>query len=85
MHHFNIGAKATIEVYHALGINSGAFCAAGVRGADRLRVTKSNYKAEEKNKVRRKVIRGRNKRKGDKNEEEEGKHMQQVHFKYSLM
>jgi hypothetical protein len=31
------------------------------------------YKAEEKNKVQRKVIRGRKKRKGDKNEVEEGK------------
>ena len=71
--HFNIGAKATIEVFKALGINPGAFCVAGVREADRLRVTKSIYKAEEKNKVRRKVIRGRNKRKGDKNEEREGK------------
>jgi hypothetical protein len=29
MHHFNIGAKATIEVYKALGINPGAFCVAG--------------------------------------------------------
>jgi hypothetical protein len=30
-------------------------------------------RAEEKNKVQRKVITGRNKRKGDKNEVEEGK------------
>jgi hypothetical protein len=71
--HFNIGAKATIEVFKALGINPRAFCVAGVREADRLRVTKSIHKAEEKNKVRRKVIRGRNKRNGDKNEENEGK------------
>jgi hypothetical protein len=56
-----------------LVINPGAFCVAGVREADRHRVTKSNYKAEEKNKVQRKVITGRNKRKGDKNKVEEGK------------
>jgi hypothetical protein len=77
MHHFNIGAKATIEVYKTLGINPGVFCVAGVRGADRLRVTKYNYKSV-KNKKWRKVIRGRNKRKGDKNEEKEGQHMQQI-------
>jgi hypothetical protein len=56
-----------------LVINPGAFCVAGIREANRLCVTKSNYKAEEKNKVQRKVIRGKNKRKGDKNEVEEGK------------
>jgi hypothetical protein len=65
--------------------NPVSFCVARVWEADRLRVTQSNYKAEVKNKVHRKIIRGRNKRKGDKNEVEEGKHMQQVHFKYSLM
>ena len=69
--HFNIGAKATIEIFKALGMNPGAFYVARVRKADRLLVAK--YKAEEVNKVRRKVIRGRNKRKGDKNERKEGK------------
>ena len=34
--HFNIGAKATIEIFKALGMNPGAFCVAGVREADRL-------------------------------------------------
>ena len=71
--HFNIGTKATIQIVKALGMNPGAFCVAGVREDDQLRVAKSKYKVSEKNKVRRKVIRGRNKRKSDKEESKEGK------------
>jgi hypothetical protein len=59
--------KQLLKSSKPLVINPGAFC------VDRHRVTKSNYKAEEKNKVQRKVITGRNKRKGDKNKVEEGK------------
>ncbi|CAB4033990.1 Hypothetical predicted protein [Paramuricea clavata] len=77
--------KQLLKSSKPLVINSGAFCVTGVREADRLCVTKSSYKPKEKNKVPRNVIRGRNKRKGDKNEVEEEKHMQQVHFKYTLM
>jgi hypothetical protein len=65
--------KQLLKSSKPLVINPGAFCVAGVREVDRLRVTKSNYKAGEKNKVPRKATRGRNKRKGDKNEVEEGK------------
>jgi hypothetical protein len=65
--------KKLLKSSKPLVINPGAFCVAGVREADRLCVTKSNYKAEEKNKVQSKVITGRNKRKGDKNEVGEGK------------
>jgi hypothetical protein len=76
--------KKLLKSSKPLAINPGAFCVAGVRKADRLCVTKSNYKAEEKNKVQRKVITGRNKRKGDKNEVEEGKTYAagsfQIHF-----
>lgn len=42
--------KQPIEVFKALGMNPGAFCVAGVREADRLRVMKSKYKAEKENK-----------------------------------
>jgi hypothetical protein len=65
--------KQLLKSSKPLVINPGAFCVAGVREADRLCVMKSNYKADEKNKVQRKVITGRNKRNGDKNEAEEGK------------
>lgn len=70
--HFNIGAKATIKVLRTLGISPGAFCLAGVQQADNLRVKKSIYKADNKNKTR-KVLRGKRKRQSDKHEEKEGK------------
>ena len=38
--YFNIGGKATAEVFKVLGINPAAFCTAEVREADRLRVAK---------------------------------------------
>jgi hypothetical protein len=49
--------KQLLKSPKPLVINPGAFCVAGVREADRSLVTKSNYKAKEKNKVHRKVHR----------------------------
>jgi hypothetical protein len=77
--------KQLLKSSKPLVLNPGAFCVAGVRETDRLHITKSNYKAKEKNKVQRKLITGRNKRKGDKNEVEEEKTYAAVHFKYTLM
>ena len=54
-------------------MNQRVFCVAGVGGADQLIVAKANYKEKEYNKVRRKVITGRNRRKGDKDESKDGK------------
>ena len=71
--HFSIGAKASIEIFKAYGMNTGVFGVAGVSGADRLIVPKANHKAKERNKVRRKVITGRNRTNGDKDESKEGK------------
>ncbi|CAB4017088.1 Hypothetical predicted protein, partial [Paramuricea clavata] len=48
--------KQLLKSSKPLVINPGAFFVAGVREADRLCVMKSNYKAEEKNKVQRNVI-----------------------------
>ena len=48
--HFNIGSKATIKVFEALGVKPGSFCYAGVNETDRLRIKKANYKSEDKNK-----------------------------------
>jgi hypothetical protein len=49
--------KQLLKSPKPLVINPGAFCVAGVREADRSLVTKSNYKAKEKNKVHIKVHR----------------------------
>ena len=51
----------------------GSFCLSGVNEADRCRVKKAEYKNIEKNKKRRKVLRGKRKQRGDKNEQKEGK------------
>ena len=45
-----------------------------------LRVSMADYKAEDKNKTRRKVLRGQRKKQGDKNEENEGKTYQAGSF-----
>ena len=78
--HFNIGGKATVEVLQALGINPGTFCIAGLDQSDQLRVNMADYKAEDINKTRRKVLRGQRKNQGDKNEEKEGKTYQAGSF-----
>ena len=70
--HFNIGTKATVKVLQTLGISPGTFCVAGLQQADNLRVQKSNYKVDDKNKTRRKVLRGKRKGQADKNQHKEG-------------
>ena len=70
--HFNIDERATTKVLGAMGLDPGGWNEAGVLQADWLRVHKANYKAEAKNKTRRKVLRGQRKKTGDKNEEKEG-------------
>jgi hypothetical protein len=70
--HFNMGERATTKVLETMGLNAGSLNEAGVIQADQLRVRKANYKAEPKNKTRRKVLRGQRKKTGDKNKEKEG-------------
>ena len=70
--HFNVGAKAVINVLNKLGIKPGSYTEDACKDTDKLRVSKANYKAKEINKKRRKVIRGRKKKKEDTNEEKEG-------------
>ena len=70
--HFNMGERATTKVLETMGLNAGSLNEAGVIQADQLRARKANYKAEPKNKTRRKVLRGQRKKTGDKNKEKEG-------------
>ena len=55
-----------------MGLNPGKQSEVGAAQVDRLRVQKAEYKADEKNKTRRKVLRGESKKTGDKNKEKEG-------------
>ena len=67
-------------MFKALGMNPGSFCLAGVNEADRCRVKKAEYKTIEKNKKRRKVLRGKRKQQGNRNEQKEGKTYNPVAF-----
>ena len=70
--HFNIGANAAVQVLSRMGIIPGEFCTHACTSTDRLRIKKSNYKADEKNKKQRKIIRAKRKKKGDKDQSKEG-------------
>lgn len=69
---FNIGASASIELLLNMGIAPGKDCSQECLNSDKLRVKKANYKFHDKNKKRRKVLRGEKKRKGDKLVAKEG-------------
>ncbi|XP_028418587.1 uncharacterized protein LOC114544031 [Dendronephthya gigantea] len=70
--HFNTGASAAIELLKDMGLASGKFCSEECLNSDKLRVRKGNYKCQDKNKKRRKVLRGEKKKKGDKLVAKEG-------------
>jgi hypothetical protein len=70
--HFNIGGEATIKVLEALEIKPGVLSHIGVSRADCRRVSKANYKDKESTRMRRRLLRGQNKKLGDKNKEKEG-------------
>ena len=70
--HFNIGANAAVQVLSSMGFIPGEFCTHACTSTDRLRIKKANYKADEKNKKQRKIIRANRKKKGDKDQSKEG-------------
>ena len=78
--HFSIGNQATIKVFEALGVKPESFCLAGVNEADCCCAKKAEYKTVEKNKKRRKVLRGKRKQQGDKHEQKEEKTYDQGAF-----
>jgi hypothetical protein len=55
-----------------MGLAPGKFCSEECLNSDKLRVRKANYKCQDINKKRRKVIRGEKKKKGDKLVAKEG-------------
>lgn len=68
--HFNIGANAAVQVLNSMGIIPGEFCLQSCSSTDQLRVKKGNYKADEKNKKQRKIIRAKRKKKETRNNQE---------------
>jgi hypothetical protein len=70
--HFNVGCQAAVNVLTSMGMEPGVLCLEEMNGADKLRVKTGNYKAEVKNKKKRKILRARRKQKGDKAQDKEG-------------
>ena len=70
--HFNVGAQTVLQLYGALGIPSGKYTEEGCKMLDAEHAYNALYKGEEQNKKQRKVLRGKKKRKEDKNKQSEG-------------
>jgi len=70
---FNIGAKSVIKIYERLGFECGHYTIKGCSGSNRIRLKDAGYRCLNKLKVRRKIIRGQKKSKGDKQKSKEGK------------
>ena len=70
--HFNIGCHTSVMILEELGISSGLYCLNESQRADSVRVSKANYKEQEVNKSWRRLLRGKRKKKTDKQQEKEG-------------
>ena len=69
--HFNMGAQTVLQLYDALQIPAGKYTEDGCQFLDAERTYKAVYKDQKHNK-RRKALRGKKKRKEDKNQSTEG-------------
>ena len=70
--HFNMGAETVLQLYEALEIPAGKYTEDGCQFLDAERTYMAVYKDQEHNKMRRKVLRGKKKRKEDKSQRSEG-------------
>ena len=70
--HFNLGNITTVNIYNHLGFNSGHYTLFALDSNNKKRVDNSVRKSTEVYKNKRRYLRGRTKRKGDKNKETEG-------------
>lgn len=70
---FNTGNKAILQIFKELGFKPGYFTLAGCHTANCQRLQVAGRKSSSKVKLRRKVVRGLKKAKGDKQTEKEGK------------
>ncbi len=70
--HFNIGRKAAILIYEKLGLIPGHYTIEGCHKINKRRLNAAAWQALTTVKNRRKQIRGKNKKKQDRNIEKEG-------------
>ena len=70
--HFKMGAQTVLQLYEALETPAGKYTEDECQFLDAERTYKAVYKDQEHYKKRRKVLRGRKKRKEDKNQRTEG-------------
>ena len=69
---FNIGRKASVLIYEKLSMIPGSYMLKGCSTLNKKRLFRAEYKNDDINKKRRKVLRGRKIKKKDKNLEKEG-------------
>lgn len=70
--HFNIGAKAAVDILKEVNLEPGKFCVQAMNKTNKMRIERAGVKVRDSSKKRRKVLRGQKKRKDDKLVEEEG-------------
>ena len=80
--HFNIGSQAVIKLFETLGTPPGEFCLIECQQSDDNRVSKAEYKSQEKNKTR-KLQREKEERKITKAKKKKGKLILLVHFNWN--
>ena len=78
--HFNMGSQTVVQVYEALGVESGKYTRGGCKFIDAKQVEKAECKEQERNKKRRKILRGQKKKKKDKKQQVEGVTFAAGHF-----
>ncbi len=69
--HFNIGSQAAVNVLEFLGIDPGTFCLTELEQQDHERVHKTEFKAKEETKKKRKIRRACKKKNADKYSQKE--------------
>ena len=70
--HFNIGNLATLLTFDKLGIKRGYYTTKGCLDDDKIRIDNSKRKSLDSAKIRRRILRGVRKNKGDKTKKLEG-------------
>lgn len=70
--HFNIGAKAAVDILKEVNLEPGKFCVQAMNKTNKMRIERAGVKVRDSSKKRRKVLRGQKKMKEDKLVEEEG-------------
>ena len=70
--HFNIGNKATLLIFDGMQMNRGYYTTLGCQDDNNYRLKNASRKSGDRYRMRRKLLRGKKKSKGDKTSEIEG-------------